>query len=149
MDEDSKIEVKEKGRVIKKYNRLRHYTLKYTLSKVERDKEKIEGIGKLESIKEIDLTYDLTNELLKDLLDGIKDTLKVRKEEKLYFTDEEDTILIPKKQVEEKNTITREFDFTIISDEKLQIIKKNILKLTIELEDVEEKRFYFLMARIE
>ena len=92
------------------------------------------------------------------MLEGINNNLQVRKEEKLYFTDEEDTILVPRDQKEEKITIQSEYDFTIIKEVlqgidkvkkvELQILTENILRMVIELEGVEEIKFYFILSEM-
>lgn len=162
-DRKTAIKVKETTVEFSRWNSERRYRTKYSLAKFEREEDKkntIERIEKDFSVKEKLVNYELPEELRKILTMEIQKTLVVNKKERIYFSDSEETMIIPTNQERKEQTngvLRAEYDYLIlekvlqgiggVKKVHMEIRKGGILKITLEIEG--GVRFYVLMTKLE
>ena len=160
VDERTEIAVKEQAIEFTKWNNVRKYKTKYTLQRCRINREKREKIVKIEEkilSEEKELIYEMPREIRNILTEELQENLLIKRDERLYFSDKEETMVIPVGQDVSNGKMSCEFGLDEIKrvvngldkigKVKMEIVGNGILRMTMELEG--GLRFYLVMAELE
>ena len=160
VDERTEITAKEQAIEFTRWNNVRKYMTKYTLARSRIDGEKREKIVKIEEIilAEVkELIYEMPGEIRKILSEELQESLLIKRDERLYFSDKEETIVIPVGQEESKGKMDREYGLEEIKKVvngldkvgkvKMEIVGNGLMRITMELDG--GIKFYLVIAELE